>query len=42
MIIMEMDRCMMGNLPKSLWGEVDRTAIYTLNRCAIKGVEGKT
>ena len=39
---MDMSRCMLGNLPKFLWGEVVSIAIYTLNRCPIKFIEGKT
>ena len=39
---MEMARCMLGNLPSFLWGEFVNTAIYTLNRCPTKAVEGKT
>ena len=39
---MDMARCMMGNLPKFLWGEAVSTAMYTLNRCPTKVVEGKT
>ena len=37
-----MTRCMMENLPSFLWGEAMNTAIYTLNRCLTKAVEGKT
>ena len=37
-----MARCMLGNLPSFLWGEVVHTAIHTLNRCPTKAVEGKT
>ena len=37
-----MARCMLGNLPSFLWGEAMNTAIYTLNRCPTKAVEGKT
>ena len=40
--IMEMARCMLGNLPSFLWEEAVITAIYTLNRCPTKAVEGKT
>ena len=39
---MEMARCMLGNLPSFLWGEAVNTAIYNLNRCPTKVVEGKT
>ena len=41
-IIMEMDICMLGNLHSFLWGEAMRIAIYTLNRCPTKVVQGKT
>ena len=41
-IIMEMARCMLGNLPSFLWREVVNTIIYTLNRCPTKAIEGKT
>jgi len=40
--IMGIDRCMLGNIPKFLWGEDVNTAIYTLNRCFTKAIEGKT
>ena len=39
--IMEMAICMMGNLPKYLWNEAMRIAIYTLNMCPTKAIEGK-
>jgi len=39
---MEMSRCMLGDLPSFLWGEAVSTAIYTLNRCPTKAVQGKT
>lgn len=39
---MEMTRCMMGDLPKFLWGEAMNTVIYILNRFPTKEVEGKT
>ena len=42
MTIMEMARCMLGNLPSFLWGEALRTTIYTLNRCPTKVITGKT
>ena len=32
----------MENLFSFLWGEAMNTAIYTLNRCPTKAVEGKT
>jgi len=41
-IIMEMVRCMLGNLLSFLWDEAMSTTIYTLNRCFIKSIEGKT
>ena len=40
--IMEMTKCMLGNLPSFSWGETIHTAIHTLNRYPTKGVEGKT
>ena len=40
--IMEMARYMLGNLPNFLWGEVVSIAIYILNRCPTKAVQGKT
>ena len=39
---MEMARCMLGNLPNFLWGKAVSTAIYILNRCPTKAVQGKT
>jgi len=39
--IMDMARCMLGNLPKFLLGEVVNSTIYTLNRCPTKAIEGK-
>ena len=39
---MEMARCVLGNLPKFLWGEAMNTAIYILNRCFTKIVQSKT
>jgi len=36
--IMEMARCMLGNLPYFLWGEAMSIAIYILNRCPTKAV----
>ena len=41
-IIMEMARCMLGNLPSFLWREAVNTTIYTLNRCLTKVFESKT
>ena len=37
-IIMEMARCMLGNLPNFLWGETVSITIYILNRCPTKVV----
>ena len=39
---MEMDRCMLINLPSFFWGEAMSTMIYTLNRYPTKVIEGKT
>lgn len=39
---MEMVRCMLGNLSSFLWGKAMNTAIYILNRCSTKAIEGKT
>ena len=36
-----MVRCMLGNLLSFLWGEAMSTAIYTLNRCPTKAIQGK-
>ena len=35
-IIMEMARCMLGNLLSFLWGEDVNIVIYTFNRCPTK------
>ena len=40
MIIMDISRCMLGNLPCFLWGEAVSTVIYTLNRYLPKIIEG--
>ena len=37
-----MARCTLDNLPSFLWGEVVSIAIYTLNMCPTKFVQGKT
>jgi len=37
-----MTRCMLEDLPSFLWGAAVNTAIYILNRCPTKAVEGKT
>ena len=39
---MKMARCMLGNLFSFLYEEVMNTAIYILNMCLTKAVEGKT
>lgn len=39
---MEMARCILGNLPKFLWGEAVSTTIYILNRCPTKVIQSKT
>ena len=33
---------MFGDLPSFLWGEAINNAIYILNRCPTKAIEGKT